>query len=147
MLKLTLKCTLKCSYMFRSNKPSSGSLLLCFVKVIIIKIVNNVMNRFGCVAAYLFNSCSCVYSAQWDCVYSAQCRVGLCVQFTVQSGTVCTVHSETVYSPDCDCVYSAQYRVGLCVQCTVQSGTVFTVYSAVQDCVYSVQCHTSIRTG
>ena len=40
MLELTLKFTFKCSYMFRFNKPSSGSLLLCFVKVIIIKIVS-----------------------------------------------------------------------------------------------------------
>jgi len=38
MLKYTLKFTLKCSYMFRFNKPSSGGLLLCFAKVIIIKI-------------------------------------------------------------------------------------------------------------
>jgi len=40
MLKLTLKFTLKFSYMFRFNKPSSGSLLLCFAKVIFIKIVS-----------------------------------------------------------------------------------------------------------
>jgi len=40
MLKLTLKSTLKCSYMFRFNKPSSGSSLLCFAKVIVIKIVS-----------------------------------------------------------------------------------------------------------
>jgi hypothetical protein len=40
MLKLALKFTLKCCYMFRLNKPSSGSLLLCFAKVIIIKIVS-----------------------------------------------------------------------------------------------------------
>ena len=40
MLKRTLKFTLKCSYMFRFNKPSSGSLLLCFDKVIIIKTVS-----------------------------------------------------------------------------------------------------------
>jgi len=38
MLKLTLKFTLKRSYMFRLQKPLSGSLLLCFAKVIIIKI-------------------------------------------------------------------------------------------------------------
>ena len=54
MLKLTLKFMLKCSYMFRFNKQSSGSLLLCFAKVTIIKIVENViMNQFGHVAAYL----------------------------------------------------------------------------------------------
>ena len=40
--------------MFQFNKPSSGSLLSCFVKVTIIKIVKNiVMNQFGYVAAYL----------------------------------------------------------------------------------------------
>jgi len=46
------------------------------------------MNQFGRVAAYLF-------SPYW-CVYSAQCRVRLCVQCTVQSETVCTVRNETV---------------------------------------------------
>jgi len=40
LLKLTLKFTLKCPYMFRFNKPSSGSLLLCFAEVLIIKIVS-----------------------------------------------------------------------------------------------------------
>jgi len=40
MLKLTLKFTSKCSYMFRFNKPPSGSLLSCFAKVIIIKRVS-----------------------------------------------------------------------------------------------------------
>jgi len=43
------------------------------------------MNHFGRVAAYL--------SSPYWCVYSAQCRVRLCVQCTVQSETVCTVHS------------------------------------------------------
>jgi len=38
LLKLTLKFALKCSYVFRFNKPSSGSLLLVFAKAIIIKI-------------------------------------------------------------------------------------------------------------
>jgi len=38
VLKLTLKFTIKCSYMFRFNIPSSGSLLLYFAKVKIIKI-------------------------------------------------------------------------------------------------------------
>jgi len=70
MLKLAWKFTLKCSYMFRCNKPSSWSLLSCFAKVIIIKIVKNVvMNQFGRVAAYL--------SIPYCCVYSAQCRVSL----------------------------------------------------------------------
>jgi len=55
--------------MFRFNKPYC--LLLCFAKVMIIKIVKNViLNRFGRVAAYLSSPC-------W-CVYSAQCRVRLC---------------------------------------------------------------------
>jgi hypothetical protein len=40
LLKLTLKFALKCSFMFRFNKPTSGSLLLCFAKVIIVKIVS-----------------------------------------------------------------------------------------------------------
>jgi len=40
MLKFTLKFILKCSYMFRFNKPSSGSLLMCFAKVITIKIIS-----------------------------------------------------------------------------------------------------------
>ena len=31
-----------------------------------------------------------VQSAEWDCVYSAQCSETVC---TVQSETVCTVHS------------------------------------------------------
>jgi len=54
ILKLTLRFILKCSYMFRFNKPSSGSLLLCLAEVTIIKIVKNVvMNHFGLVAAYL----------------------------------------------------------------------------------------------
>jgi len=69
--------------MFRLNKPLSGSLLSYFAKVIIIKIVKNVvMNQFGRVAAYL----SSVY---W-CVYSAQCKMRLllvCVQCTVQPYT------------------------------------------------------------
>ena len=65
-----------------------------------------------------------VHGAEWDCVYSARCRVRLCVQ--------CTVQSETVYSARC--------RLRLCVQCTVQSETVCTVHSAEWDCVYSVQC-------
>jgi len=42
---ITLKFTLKCSYMFRFNKPSSGSLLLCFAKVIIIKILPKHNNK------------------------------------------------------------------------------------------------------
>jgi len=42
---ITLKFTLKCSYMFRFNKPSSGSLLLCFAKVIIIKILAKHNNK------------------------------------------------------------------------------------------------------
>ena len=33
--------------MFRFNKPSSGSLLLCFAKVMIIKIHNDVFNYFN----------------------------------------------------------------------------------------------------
>jgi len=54
MLKLTLKFASKCSYMFRLNKKSSGSLLLCFPEVIIPKKVKNVVqNQFGRVAAYL----------------------------------------------------------------------------------------------
>jgi len=40
VLKLTLKFTLKCPFMFQFNKPSSGSLLSCFAKVVIIKIVS-----------------------------------------------------------------------------------------------------------
>jgi len=40
MLKLTLQLTPKCSYMFQFNKPLSGSLILCFVKDIIIKIIS-----------------------------------------------------------------------------------------------------------
>ena len=43
------------------------------------------MNQFVRVAAYL--------SSPYWFVYSAQCRVRLCVQCTVQSETVCTVHS------------------------------------------------------
>ena len=39
LLKLILKFALKCSYMFRLNKPTSGSLLLCLAKIIVIKIV------------------------------------------------------------------------------------------------------------
>ena len=54
--------------MFRFNKPSSGSLLLCFAKVIIIKIVKDVViSQFGRVAAYL--------SSPYWCVHSAQCTV------------------------------------------------------------------------
>ena len=87
------------------------------------------MNQYGRVAAYLF-------SPYW-CVYSAQCRVRLCVQCTVQSETVigvCTVHSA---ERECYwCVYSVQCRVRLLlvfVLCTVQSETVIvvcTVHSA-----------------
>ena len=65
MLKLTLKFTLKCSHMFRCNKPSPGGLLLCFAKVIIIKIVKHVvMNQFGRVAAYLSSPYWFVHSAE-----------------------------------------------------------------------------------
>jgi len=42
--------------MFRLTKPSSGSLLLCFAKVMIIKTVSyntSLWNQFGRVAAYL----------------------------------------------------------------------------------------------
>jgi len=39
MLKLTLKFTLKYSYMFRFNKPSSGSSLPFFAEVISILII------------------------------------------------------------------------------------------------------------
>ena len=42
------------------------------------------MYQFGRVAAYL--------SSPYWCVYSAQCRVMVCVQCTVQSDGVCTVH-------------------------------------------------------
>jgi len=118
MLKLTLKFTLKCSYMFRFNKPSSGSLLLCFAKVIIIKIIKNVvLNQFGRVAAYL--------SITYWCVYSAQCRV-------------CTVRSAECVKRAVQSVHSAQCRVctvdiAECVHCTVQS-----VYSA-QCRVYTVR--------
>jgi len=81
----------------------------------------------------------CVYSAQcrvrlfW-CVYIAQFRVKLllvCVEFTVQNGTVfgvCKVHS--VEWDSYLCVYSAECRGRLllvCVQCTVQSETVIGV--------------------
>ena len=61
----------------------------------------------------------------------------VCVQCTVQSGTVIGVC--TVYSAEWVCywcLYSVQCRVVMllvCVQCTVQSGTVIgvcTVYSA-----------------
>jgi len=68
-------------------------------------------------------------------VYSAQCRVRLCVQCTVQSETVCTVHSA-----EWDCVYSAQCRVRLCVQCTVQSETVyvsFNIFLEQSSCAFS----------
>ena len=41
MLKLTLNFTSKCSYMFQFNKPSSGKLLFCFAKVIIINGLGN----------------------------------------------------------------------------------------------------------
>ena len=143
MLKLTLKFTLKCSYMFLFNKLSSASLLSCFAKFIIIKIVKHVvMNHFGRVAAYL--------SRPYWCVYSAQCRVrlvfiGACTVQNVEWDwsllvrVQCTVQSETsLYW----CVYNAQRRVrlvfiGACkmhsaewdwsllvrVQCTVQSET------------------------
>jgi hypothetical protein len=107
------------------NKPNSGSLLLCFVKVTIIKIVkfkNVVTNQFGRVDAYLF-------SPYW-CVYSAQCGVRLCVQCIVQSEIVCTVHSAVR-----DYVYNAQCSERLCVQCTVQSEIVCTLHCAVSDCV------------
>ena len=63
VLKLILKFTLKCSYVFRFNNHHQGSLLLCLAKVIIIKIYskNVVMNQFGRVAAYLssLNLCVC----------------------------------------------------------------------------------------
>jgi len=53
--------------MFRFNKPSSAS-LLWFAKVIIIKIVKNVvMNQFGHVVVYL--------SRLYWCVYSTLCTV------------------------------------------------------------------------
>jgi len=73
--------------MFRFNKPTSGSLLLCFAKIMIIKIAVKkvVMNQFGRVAAHL--------SSPYLCMYSAQCRVRVCLQCTVQSENVCTVHS------------------------------------------------------
>ena len=77
MLKLTLKFILKFSYMFRFNKSSSGSLLLCFVKDIIIKIVSQ-KSRYES-----FRWCSCIFIQS----------LLVCVQCTVQSETVCTVHS------------------------------------------------------
>jgi len=47
------------------KQQSSGSFLLCIVKLTIIKIVKNVvMNQFGCVVAYLSSRHWCVYSAQ-----------------------------------------------------------------------------------
>ena len=51
------------------------------------------MNQYGRVAAYLFSPYWCVYSAQCRVRLCVQCRVRLCVQCTVQSETVCTVHS------------------------------------------------------
>ena len=69
VLKLTIKFTLKCPYMFLFNKPSSGTLLSCFVEVIIIKIVKTVVvNPFGLVAANLSSPYWCVYSAQWNSI-------------------------------------------------------------------------------
>jgi len=130
--------------MFWFNKPLSGSLLLCFAKVIIIEIVKNVVrNQFGHVAACLSSPYVCVqsdtvcmvHSAKWDCVYSVQYKVRLCVQCTVQSETVCTLHSAKW-----DCVYGAQCKVRLCLRCTVQSETVCMVHSAKLDYVYGAQC-------
>ena len=70
--------------MFRFNKPSSGRLLLCFAKVIIIKIVKNVvMNQFGCVAAYL--------SSPYWCVYSAECTES-------HSGEICSHTTELIHT-------------------------------------------------
>ena len=136
-----LKFTLKCSYTFQFNKPSSVSLLLCFPKFIIIKLVSY-KRRYESVRVASFLS-----SPFW-CVYSAQCRVRLllvCVQRTVQSETVigvCTVHSAGW--DRCWCVCTAQGRVRLllvCAQCIVQSETVVGVcaaHSAVWDCYWCV---------
>ena len=163
MLKLALKSILKCYYMFRFNKPSSGSLLLCFAKVIIIKIFSlkrhyESVRSCGCIFIQSLLLCvqckvqsetvigvCAVHSVAWKrywCVCSEQCRVRLllvCVQCTVKSESVigvCAVHS--VEWDRYWCVYSVQCRVRLllvCVQCRVQSETVIGVCA-----VNSVEC-------
>jgi len=55
MLKLTLKFTLKCSYMFPFNKPTSGSLLMCLAKGIIIKMVSSNYRHES------VRSCGCIF--------------------------------------------------------------------------------------
>ena len=78
--------------MLRFNKSSSGSLLLCFAKVTIIRIVvkNVVMNQFGLVAAYLSSPYGYVYSAQRR--VRSETQSALCTVHTTITVSLCTVH-------------------------------------------------------
>ena len=119
LLKLILKFALKCSYMFRLNKPTSGSLLSFFAKIMIIKMVfkNVVMNQFGLVAAHL--------SIPYWCVYSAQCSLTLhCALYTQSHSALCTVHTVSLCAVHC--THSLTLRCALYTQshsalCTVHT--------------------------
>ena len=69
--------------MVRFNRPSSGSVLLCFAKLLKWFVKNAVRYQFGRVAAYL--------SSLYWCVYSVQCTVS--VLLVCVCVCVCTVQS------------------------------------------------------
>ena len=118
--------------MFRFNKPTSGSLLLCFAKIMIIKIVvkNVVMSQFGRVAAHLSSPYWCVYSAESHSALSLyiQSHCALC---TVHTVSLCTVHTVSLYTVHC--TYSLTLHCALYIHshsalCTVNTLSLCTVH-------------------
>ena len=126
--------------MFRFNKPTSGSLLLCFAKIMIIKIVvkNVVMSQFGRVAAHLSSPYWCVYSAESHSALSLyiQSHCALC---TVHTVSLCTVHTVSLYTVHCT------YSLTLHCHCTY-SLTVHCTYSLTVHCALYIQSHCALCT-